>query len=431
MATGNPYVPVTITGYNVTPPTDGGEQTANNTVEWAKHKAKLGDPVKTGVEATQTAITAALDRRLLNSIDGKTGNYTVLTTDRGKILNFTGATPSTFTLLASATAKLGFELVIRNFGTAVLTVDGNAAETIDGLATIGLFPGQTIWMMCDGTNWVVASNSLRPGVVAKTNADSPYTVLVDDNGRVLDVDASGGAVTINLPAAATAKNGFAVTVKKTDSSTNAVTIDGDGTETIDGTTTKVILSQYSALRVVCDGTEWHLTQGSVGSGLVAITGLTASASATIEFTDIDSTYDHYILDCINVRPATDVVELWLRLSDDNGSTFKAGASDYSFGVAGGAFTTTTQLRLSNISTSALGNAADEFYNASVNIWAPAGSGKTHLTATYGYTRSTDQAQVDHFMGKYNTAVATDAIQILMSSGNIAEGTFNLYGVVKP
>lgn len=83
-----------------------------------------------------------------------------------------------------------------------------------------------------------------------------YTVLTTDKGFIILVDASSGAVTVTLPAAATAADGFYVYVLKTDSSTNAVTIDGDGAETIDGQTTLVLGNQYDAAMVVTNATAW-------------------------------------------------------------------------------------------------------------------------------------------------------------------------------
>jgi hypothetical protein len=47
-------------------------------------------------------------------------------------------------------------------------------------------------------------------------------------------------------------------IKKIDSSANAVTIDGNGSETIDGSATQVIVTQNVCLTVVSDGTEWWI-----------------------------------------------------------------------------------------------------------------------------------------------------------------------------
>ena len=66
--------------------------------------------------------------------------------------------------------------------------------------------------------------------VSKAFADSPYTVPAW--GYVVEVDASGGNVTVNLPTAVGNLGGLIV-VRKTDNSANTVTIDPNGAETID------------------------------------------------------------------------------------------------------------------------------------------------------------------------------------------------------
>lgn len=105
---------------------------------------------------------------------------------------------------------------------------------------------------------------------------SSDSVVAGDRNKTLLVSASGGAVTITLIAAATAASGFVVTIKKTDSSGNAVTIDGNASETIDGATTKALSGQYNSVILVCDGSNWHI-QGQVVSATAV-----ASASTTVE-----------------------------------------------------------------------------------------------------------------------------------------------------
>lgn len=92
-------------------------------------------------------------------------------------------------------------------------------------------------------------------VVNKVFGDSPYTATAHNS--FITVNATGGAVTINLPAVS-GLNGRCYIVKKTDVSVNAVTIDGAGAETIDGAATKVLAAQYDVARLVCDGSVWHL-----------------------------------------------------------------------------------------------------------------------------------------------------------------------------
>jgi hypothetical protein len=68
-------------------------------------------------------------------------------------------------------------------------------------------------------------------------------------------DATAGAVTITLPLVAQSV-GRAITIKKTDSTGNTITIDGNGSETIDGATTVAISTQYGVVSVYCDGVVW-------------------------------------------------------------------------------------------------------------------------------------------------------------------------------
>lgn len=84
-------------------------------------------------------------------------------------------------------------------------------------------------------------------------ADSPYTVL--DTDQFLRVNASGGAITIQLPTAASFVNRSLYVVAKSVAGGN-VTIDGDASETINGATTKVLSAAYSGCRLTSDGSEW-------------------------------------------------------------------------------------------------------------------------------------------------------------------------------
>ena len=79
----------------------------------------------------------------------------------------------------------------------------------------------------------------------------------DDTAVVYLVDATAGAVTLTLPTATTTTRRI-YHVKKTDSSANAVTIDGAGAETIDGATTQTLIAQYESIQIVSDGTSWFI-----------------------------------------------------------------------------------------------------------------------------------------------------------------------------
>ena len=101
---------------------------------------------------------------------------------------------------------------------------------------------------------------VRPPITPKTRTvvekSGAYTLTVFD--EVVLADASGGAFTLTLPTAASA-SGQSFTIKKIDTSANAVTVDGDSAETIDGSTTAVLASAYDAIQIISDGTEYWIT----------------------------------------------------------------------------------------------------------------------------------------------------------------------------
>lgn len=87
-----------------------------------------------------------------------------------------------------------------------------------------------------------------------TVTSTTYTALSTDN-TILANNAAGVAIT--LIAAATAGDGFKLTIKNVGSS-GSITIDGDGTETIDGGLTAILTTQYESITIVSDGSNWHI-----------------------------------------------------------------------------------------------------------------------------------------------------------------------------
>lgn len=85
-------------------------------------------------------------------------------------------------------------------------------------------------------------------VVAKTAA---YTAAVGD---LVEANATSAGFTITLPSAP--YTGARVTVKKTDSTGNVVTVVGQGGSTIDGDANASIVSQWAGATFVYDGTNW-------------------------------------------------------------------------------------------------------------------------------------------------------------------------------
>lgn len=102
----------------------------------------------------------------------------------------------------------------------------------------------------DTTNWSLFVTGRN--VVSKVFGDSPFSGLT---GEVIAYDCSGGNSQVNLPTAV-GKSGEVITVKKTDSSVNLITIDGNASETIDGELTLVLTDQNESATLVSNGTNW-------------------------------------------------------------------------------------------------------------------------------------------------------------------------------
>jgi hypothetical protein len=103
----------------------------------------------------------------------------------------------------------------------------------------------------DMLGWI-RSSGWGTGIVTKT-ADYTATLF---NTTIL-VDATGGNRTITLPTAAS-QPGMILHIKKIDASGNSVTIDGNGSETIDGATTKATTTQYAGWTIQSDGSAWYI-----------------------------------------------------------------------------------------------------------------------------------------------------------------------------
>lgn len=83
------------------------------------------------------------------------------------------------------------------------------------------------------------------------------TTTITTAAQIYLTNAASAAFTVTLPTAASSTN-LAYTVKKIDSSVNAVTLQGNGTDTIDGSNTQLLNSQWQSITAVSNGTSWYL-----------------------------------------------------------------------------------------------------------------------------------------------------------------------------
>ncbi len=97
--------------------------------------------------------------------------------------------------------------------------------------------------------------------VDKASGDSPYEMTATDH--YIGLDTSGGAIQVDLQGAGDAAEGRVIIIKDEtgDAATNNITVDANGSETIDGSETQVINNAYGSLTLVCTnrgGKQWAI-----------------------------------------------------------------------------------------------------------------------------------------------------------------------------
>ena len=86
--------------------------------------------------------------------------------------------------------------------------------------------------------------------------ETPYVVTAGDRAILVDDDAAGGPVVIELPPAAD-NDGRELVVKKIGATGN-VTVTPDGADTIDNEPEQIIIFQFDAMQLHCDGAGWFI-----------------------------------------------------------------------------------------------------------------------------------------------------------------------------
>lgn len=132
-----------------------------------------------------------------------------------------------------------------------------------------------------GTSAPTWSDTAVP-ILGTTSETTTYTATTSDN--VILADTSGGDWTLTLYAAS-GNAGRVLEIILTTSDTNTLTIDGNASETIGGSTTISLYEQFERVKLLCDGSNWFVvehgypggansftpTWGALGSGAMAST----------------------------------------------------------------------------------------------------------------------------------------------------------------
>lgn len=159
------------------------------------------------------------------------------------------ATMKTNTMVVGAGSDHGYVTSNGAYNLVLSTNEGTDSGTI----TIADAANGDITIAPNGTGQTI----LTAASFTNTAVASAHTMTIAEIGFVTCTSASG-AYSITLPAVATSAGAWYI-FKKTDANANAITLDGNAAETIDGAATVAdIDAQYDEIGCYCDGTAWHI-----------------------------------------------------------------------------------------------------------------------------------------------------------------------------
>jgi uncharacterized protein (TIGR02145 family) len=124
----------------------------------------------------------------------------------------------------------------------------------------------------------IGIGTTSPASTLEINGSIGYKVTTITSATTLDnthniVLSNTGPYTVTLPAAAS-NTGRVYSIKNIDSDCDDITIDGNSTETIDGSATYVLDSYNNVVRIISDGSNWFI----INENTVACTAFTCGTS---------------------------------------------------------------------------------------------------------------------------------------------------------
>ena len=179
------------------------------------------------------------------------------------------------------------------------------------------------------------------------------------------------------------------------------------------------------------------TSGVGGRGTILNTTTVSSAVSNVDMTDVMSdTYDNYLLVIHNGIVATDAADIRMTFFSGSGTGGHIASTDeyryaYQQIISDGTFNNSSSAGQVYFrpNRSGVGNAADETFNGEFHFFNFRSSSRSKLI--YGklaHTSTSGQAIGTRSVGIIKPTAAITGLRFELSSGNIAGGTFKLYGM---
>ena len=168
----------------------------------------------------------------------------------------------------------------------------------------------------------------------------------------------------------------------------------------------------------------------IGGGATLISTTTLSNDATAEFTLDTSTYENFTIVMKDVIPDTDGVVLECRFSNDGGTTFKSGASDYAWAIDISRDAADDSIRIVARGASGFVVGSDPTDLGITGEFHINGAGtgfNTNIACIAAYDTSGGDPVAEFGVGRVKAAEENGAIQFFFSAGNLESGVITLYG----
>ena len=380
-----------------------------------------------------TIQTVTLTQGAGANVDVPAGQTAVVYCAGGAVTSLSaGLVTDTLTAIGALTPADG-NVIVGNGSTWV----AESGDTV--LASLGVTATAAELNLLDGVTWTLTDYNTLTSTAAELNLlDGVTWTLADYNTltstaaelNIVDGDTAATATTlVDTDRVVVNDAGTMVQVAMSDVSTytfGSLSIDED--DMASDTATKLPTQQ--SVKAYVD------TQ----VGIVNIVTKTASASASLEFTELDATlYRGYKFEIFGILPGTDGHDICVQFSTDGGSTWIT-TSDYEWAITGNRTNNNSFVGAADSSDTAIeignnvGTAAGEpGLSASLTLYEPDASRYTILGGTgFFYQSGNDRhnAVMHGFLDGTSVVNAVRFIAQSNASGTLASGTITMQGITR-
>lgn len=398
--------------------------------------------------ASQPSITSlgtltglAVTTPIVGSVTGSAASATTAT-------NVNGGTANVTTLTASGAASLGTistSLIRTGAGSLGTPSHSFTGDTNSGLYSfspgyVGMATGGVQAALFGPSSTVFSGSvdipgTMTVGLLNGTLSGTATTALTLGNTRTIDGVGFNGSTNITVIATAT----HAATAKTTPVNADELPL----VDSAASNTLKKLLWQdlLATAKTYFDTLYQPAGGGAPGLVLLSSVSVTSTSVTSVDFTSgIDSTYDEYVLELVNVTGTGTNFAVFLRTSSDGGVSFDAGASDYAhaslrlrsdigiFAADNSSADTKVQLIVQDLNNTA----SNGGMNGTVRMF---GLSSAVRWKNFTFQSSGIQAGSANLYSQTGSGIrfstsAVNAVRIIPSGGSWAYGLFKLYGLRK-